>query len=70
GMSWRESAAVGVLMNTRGLVELVILNIGLDLGILSPTLFSVMVLMAVVTTLMTTPLLNWIHPEAFPRPAR
>jgi Kef-type K+ transport system membrane component KefB len=63
GMSWRESAAVGVLMNTRGLVELVILNIGLDLGILSPALFSIMVLMALVTTLMTTPLLNWIYPE-------
>jgi Kef-type K+ transport system membrane component KefB len=63
GMSWRESAAVGILMNTRGLVELVILNIGLDLGILSPALFSIMVLMALVTTLMTTPLLTWIYPE-------
>ncbi|MEK6408124.1 MAG: cation:proton antiporter [Acidobacteriota bacterium] len=63
GMTWRESAAVGVLMNTRGLVELVILNIGLDLGILSPALFSIMVLMALVTTLMTTPLLRWIYPE-------
>jgi Kef-type K+ transport system membrane component KefB len=62
GMSWRESAAVGVLMNTRGLVELVILNIGLDLGILSPALFSIMVLMALVTTLMTTPLLRWVYP--------
>lgn len=68
GMSWRESAAVGVLMNTRGLVELVILNIGLDLGILSPALFSIMVVMALVTTLMTTPLLMLIHPEqATPR---
>jgi K+:H+ antiporter len=63
GMSWRESAAVGILMNTRGLVELVILNIGLDLGILSPALFSIMVLMALVTTLMTSPLLRWIYPE-------
>lgn len=63
GMTWRESAAIGVLMNTRGLVELVILNIGLDLGILSPALFSIMVLMALVTTLMTTPLLSWIYPE-------
>jgi K+:H+ antiporter len=63
GMSWRESAAVGVLMNTRGLVELVILNIGLDLGVISPALFSIMVLMALVTTLMTTPLLILIHPE-------
>jgi Kef-type K+ transport system membrane component KefB len=64
GMTWRESAAIGVLLNTRGLVELVILNIGLDLGVLSPALFSMMVLMALVTTLMTTPLLNWIHPQA------
>ena len=63
GMPWREAAAVGVLMNTRGLVELVILNIGLDLGILSPALFSMMVLMALITTLMTTPLLTWIYPE-------
>lgn len=63
GMSWRESAAVGILMNTRGLVELVILNIGLDLGILSPALFSIMVLMALVTTLMTTPLLRLIYPK-------
>jgi Kef-type K+ transport system membrane component KefB len=63
GMSWRESAAVGILMNTRGLVELVILNIGHDLGILSPSLFSMMVLMALVTTLMTTPLLKWVYPE-------
>ena len=63
GMSWRESAAVGILMNTRGLVELVILNIGLDLGILSPALFSIMVLMALITTLMTTPLLALIYPE-------
>ena len=67
GMSWRESAAVGVLMNTRGLVELVILNIGLDLGILSPALFSIMVLMALVTTLMTTPLLRWFYRD--PEPA-
>ena len=70
GMTWRESAAVGVLMNTRGLVELVILNIGLDLGILSPALFSIMVLMALVTTLMTTPLLNWIHSEGYGGPER
>jgi Kef-type K+ transport system membrane component KefB len=63
GMSWRESAAVGILMNTRGLVELVILNIGLDLGILSPSLFSIMVLMALFTTVMATPLLAWVYPE-------
>ena len=55
GMTWRESVSVGVLVNTRGLVELVILNVGLDLQILSPTLFSMMVIMAFATTLMTTP---------------
>lgn len=62
GMSWRESLAVGVLVNTKGLVELVILNVGLDLRILSPTLFSMMVIMALATTLMTTPLLKRILP--------
>ena len=64
GMPWRESLAVGVLVNTKGLVELVILNVGLDLHILSPTLFSMMVIMALATTLMTTPLLNWILPPS------
>jgi Kef-type K+ transport system membrane component KefB len=57
-MGWRDAASVGLLMNTRGLVELVILNVGLDLGVISPTLFSMMVLMALVTTFMTTPLLD------------
>ena len=65
GMSWRESASVGILMNTRGLVELVILNIGLDLGILTPALFSIMVLMALITTLMTTPLIRIVYPEQY-----
>ena len=57
GVPWRESLSVGALMNTRGLMELVILNIGLDIGVITPTLFAMMVLMAVVTTMMTTPLL-------------
>ncbi len=61
GMSWREASSVGVLMNTRGLMELVVLNIGLDIGILSPTLFAMMVIMAIVTTIMTAPLLEWIY---------
>lgn len=61
GMSWREASAVGVLMNTRGLVELIILNVGLDLGALSKELFSLMVLMALVTTFMTSPLLSLIY---------
>jgi Kef-type K+ transport system membrane component KefB len=58
GVAWRDAAALGVLMNTRGLMELVILNVGLDLGVVSPTLFSILVLMAFVTTLMTNPLLS------------
>lgn len=58
GLPWRESAALGILMNTRGLMELVVLNIGLDLKVLSPKLFAMMVLMAVITTLMTTPVLH------------
>ncbi len=59
----RDSLALGALLNTRGLVELVALNVGLDLGILSPALFSIMVLMALTTTLMTVPLLQWIRPS-------
>ena len=57
GMGWRDATALGVLMNTRGLMELVILNVGLDIGVISPILFAMMVLMALATTLMTTPLL-------------
>jgi Kef-type K+ transport system membrane component KefB len=60
GMGWRRSAALGALMNTRGLMELVVLNVGLDLGIISPALFAMMVLMALVTTLAAAPLLAWI----------
>ena len=58
GVAGGEAAALGVLMNTRGLMELVILNIGLDLGVLSPALFSIFVLMAFLTTLMTSPILS------------
>ncbi|GAB4147420.1 MAG: hypothetical protein Fur0021_06260 [Candidatus Promineifilaceae bacterium] len=61
GLSWREAGALGVLMNTRGLMELVVLNIGLDIGILSPAMFTMMVLMALVTTFMTAPMLEWIY---------
>lgn len=57
GTSWAEASLIGILLNTRGLVELVVLNIGLDLGILSPLLFSMMVIMALVTTLATSPLI-------------
>jgi Kef-type K+ transport system membrane component KefB len=62
GMPLRESAGLGTLMNTRGLMELVILNIGLDIGVISPALFSMMVIMALVTTFMTTPVLHWVCP--------
>jgi K+:H+ antiporter len=58
GQRWRDAAALGLLMNTRGLMELIALNIGLDMGIISPTLFAMMVLMALATTVMTTPLLQ------------
>jgi Kef-type K+ transport system membrane component KefB/nucleotide-binding universal stress UspA family protein len=62
GLPWRESSAIGILMNTRGLMELVVLNMGLDLGVISPKLFAMLVIMALVTTFMTTPLLQWIFP--------
>ena len=58
GMVWKDSFSIGVLMNTRGLVELIVLNIGYDLGILSPRIFTMMVLMALVTTFMTGPILS------------
>jgi Kef-type K+ transport system membrane component KefB len=58
GVNWKDSFALGVLMNTRGLVELVILNAALDLGVSSPELFTMMVLMALITTFMTTPILS------------
>ncbi len=62
GLSWRDSWAIGTLMNTRGLMELIVLNIGYDLGILAPDLFAMMIIMAIVTTLMTTPCLNALNP--------
>jgi Kef-type K+ transport system membrane component KefB len=58
GSDWREAASLGVLLNTRGLMELVVLNMGLDLGIISPTLFTMFVFMAIVSTILTTPLLQ------------
>jgi Kef-type K+ transport system membrane component KefB len=58
GLDWRTSAALGILMNTRGLMELIVLNIGLEMGVISPTLFAMMVIMALVTTMSTTPVLH------------
>jgi Kef-type K+ transport system membrane component KefB len=66
GQSWKDSLSIGVLMNTRGLMQLIVLNIGYDLGILTPEIFAMMVLMALVTTFMTGPamdLINWLMPE-------
>ena len=63
GQNWRDSLTIGALMNTRGLMELIVLNIGLDLKVLSPEIFTMMVIMALVTTFMTGPaldLINWI----------
>jgi len=60
GMSWPDACQLGLMMNTRGLVELIVLNLGLEIGILSPPLFSMMVSMALVTTGMATPLMDWI----------
>src|SRR3989475_12379854 len=56
GMKWRESLQLGALMNTRGLMELIALNIGYDMGILSQHIFTMLVIMALVTTVMTGPL--------------
>ncbi|HSC88857.1 MAG TPA: cation:proton antiporter, partial [Polyangiaceae bacterium] len=64
GLRWREASAIGILMNTRGLMELIVLNLGLDLGVLSPTVFTMMVIMALVTTVATTPVLNWVYPDS------
>ncbi|MFZ2490427.1 MAG: cation:proton antiporter [Thermoanaerobaculia bacterium] len=66
GFANREAASLGILMNTRGLVELIVLNIGFDLGILSPTLFAMLVLMALVTTFATTPILHLLSRTAGP----
>lgn len=63
GLRWREASAIGVLMNTRGLMELIVLNIGLDLGVISPTVFTMLVIMALVTTFATTPVLHWVYPD-------
>lgn len=63
GQNWKDSLTIGALMNTRGLMELVVLNIGYDLGVLTPQVFAMLVIMALVTTFMTSPaldLINWI----------
>jgi len=64
GQSWKDSLSIGALMNTRGLMELIVLNIGYDLGVITRQLFAIMVIMAVATTLMTGPALNLINKYA------
>lgn len=61
GINWKESLTIGALMNTRGLMELIVLNIGYDLGVLSPQIFAMMVIMALFTTFMTGPALDFIN---------
>lgn len=61
GQNWRDSLTIGALMNTRGLMELVVLNIGYDLGVLTSEIFTMMVIMALVTTIMTGPALDFIN---------
>ncbi len=61
GINWKESLTIGALMNTRGLMELIVLNIGYDLGVLSPEIFAMMVIMALFTTFMTGPALDLIN---------
>jgi len=63
GISGREAIAIGSLMNARGLVELVLLNTGLERGVITPTLFSMMVAMAVITTFATAPILGVLYPR-------
>jgi Kef-type K+ transport system membrane component KefB len=66
---WQTAASLATLMNTRGLMELIVLNVGLDLGVISPTLFTMLVIMAIVTTMATTPVLTVVMPEAVRRRA-
>jgi Kef-type K+ transport system membrane component KefB len=61
GRTWKDSLSIGALMNTRGLMELIVLNIGYDLGVFGPELFSIMVIMALFTTFMTGPLLDLVN---------
>jgi nucleotide-binding universal stress UspA family protein len=63
GIAKRDASALGWLMNTRGLTELIVLNIGLNLGVITPLLFTMLVIMALVTTVMTSPLLEWTYPK-------
>jgi Kef-type K+ transport system membrane component KefB/nucleotide-binding universal stress UspA family protein len=63
GLGTRESSALGWLMNTRGLTELIVLNIGLKMGVINDLLFAMLVIMALTTTFMTSPLIEWVYPK-------
>jgi Kef-type K+ transport system membrane component KefB len=69
GMSWRDASMIGVMMNTRALMELIVINVGYELGIIPRTVFFMLVLMAIVTTYMTAPLMRRITPELRQRAA-
>ncbi|KAJ3057374.1 K(+)/H(+) antiporter [Rhizophlyctis rosea] len=64
GFNWRESFAVGFLMSCKGLVELVVLNLGLQAGVINTKVFTMFVIMALFTTFITTPIVRWIYPES------
>jgi len=68
GQSWRDACALGALMNTRGLVELIVLNIAYNVGVFSPTLFTMLVVMAIVTTMLTSPMLKLLKIQDGPAP--
>uniref|UniRef100_A0A914ZH98 Cation/H+ exchanger domain-containing protein n=2 Tax=Panagrolaimus TaxID=55784 RepID=A0A914ZH98_9BILA len=65
GFPWRESLSIGILMNTKGLVELIVLNIGVDAGVINERIFAVMVVMALVTTFMTSPIIAYVYPPKY-----
>ncbi|ORZ14883.1 Sodium/hydrogen exchanger family-domain-containing protein [Lobosporangium transversale] len=67
GMEFRESLAIGVLMNCKGLIELIVLNIGYDAGVINAKVFVIMVMMCLITTCMTTPGVSWVYPVHYQR---
>ncbi|MGW2686569.1 cation:proton antiporter [Streptomyces sp. NPDC001414] len=69
GLPWRDSLLIGVLLNTRGLTELIVLNVGLQAGVIGPRLYALLVIMALVTTVATGPLTAWLHRPAEAAPA-
>ncbi|KAG0056638.1 K(+)/H(+) antiporter [Gryganskiella cystojenkinii] len=69
GMEWRESFAIGILMNCKGLIELIVLNIGYDAKVINDKVFVIMVAMCLITTCMTSPMVAWIYPPHYQRAA-